>query len=264
SIVFDERYLGKPLVYCGTVGLLPREVPGSVSTGPAPRKGYEKKALVGDIIVMTGGRIGKDGIHGATFSSEELHEGSPATAVQIGDPITQRKMYDFIMRARDLGLYNAITDNGAGGLSSSIGEMAEDTNGCLVDLAQAPLKYDGLRPWEILLSEAQERMTLAVPPASLETFLDLAKRMDVEATPLGTFTDSGKFHVTCGDKLVTWLDMSFMHNGVPQLELDAEWTRPVFADTRITDEGRDQAALIKTMLGRLNICSKEYLIRQYD
>lgn len=264
SIVFDERYLGKPLVYCGTVGLIPREVPGSVSTGPAPRKGYEKKALVGDIIVMTGGRIGKDGIHGATFSSEELHEGSPATAVQIGDPITQRKMYDFIMRTRDLGLYNAITDNGAGGLSSSIGEMAEDTNGCRVDLAKAPLKYDGLRPWEILLSEAQERMTLAVPPASLVTFLDLAKRMDVEATPLGEFTDTGLFHVTYGDRTVTWLDMSFMHDGVPQLRLNAEWKRPTFSDSRIDDAGIDQAELLKTMLGRLNICSKEYLIRQYD
>lgn len=264
SIVFDERYLGKPLVYCGTVGLIPREVPGSASTGPAPRKGYEKKALVGDIIVMTGGRIGKDGIHGATFSSEELHEGSPASAVQIGDPITQRKMYDFIMRARDLGLYNAITDNGAGGLSSSIGEMAEDTNGCRVDLARAPLKYDGLRPWEILLSEAQERMTLAVPPASLDAFLDLAARMDVEATPLGAFTDTGIFHVTYGDRTVTWMDMSFMHDGVPQLQLKAEWKRPVFADSRIDDAGIDQAELLKKMLGRLNICSKEYLIRQYD
>lgn len=141
---------------------------------------------------MTGGRIGKDGIHGATFSSEELHEGSPATAVQIGDPITQRKMYDFIMRARDLGLYNAITDNGAGGLSSSIGEMAEDTNGCRIDLARAPLKYDGLRPWEILLSEAQERMTLAVPPAALDEFLALAKRMACGSYPARQDSPTGR------------------------------------------------------------------------
>ncbi len=264
SIVFDERYLGKPLVYCGTVGIMPREVPASkCSEDKTPRKGYEKKALVGDIVVMAGGRIGKDGIHGATFSSEELHEGSPATAVQIGDPITQRKMYDFIMRARDLGLYDAITDNGAGGLSSSIGEMAEDTNGCRIDLARAPLKYDGLRPWEILLSEAQERMTLAVPPACLPEFLALAKRMDVEATPLGEFTDSGFFHVTYGDKTVACLDMEFMHDGVPQLELKAVWKQPEFPDARIDDD-RDQSALLKNMLGRLNICSKEYLIRQYD
>ncbi len=137
SIVFDERYLGKPLVYCGTVGTMPVEVAG--------RPSEDKAALPGDAIVMCGGRIGKDGIHGATFSSEELHEGSPATAVQIGDPITQRKMYDFLMRARDKGLYNAITDNGAGGLSSSVGEMAEDCGGFDMDLAKAPLKYDGLK-----------------------------------------------------------------------------------------------------------------------
>ncbi len=264
SIVFDERYLGKPLVYCGTVGIMPCEVPAiKGSADQTPRKGYEKKAQVGDIVVMAGGRIGKDGIHGATFSSEELHEGSPATAVQIGDPITQRKLYDFIMRARDLGLYSAITDNGAGGLSSSIGEMAEDTNGCHIDLARAPLKYDGLRPWEILLSEAQERMTIAVPPACLPEFLALAKRMDVEATPLGEFTDTGLFHVSYGEKTVVCLDMQFMHDGLPQLELDAVWKQPEFADTRL-DDNRDQDALLKSMLGRLNICSKEYVIRQYD
>lgn len=263
SIVFDERFLGKPLVYCGTVGLLPRELPG-LNEGER-RKGYEKKARVGDIIVMTGGRIGKDGIHGATFSSEELHEGSPATAVQIGDPITQRKMYDFIMRARDLGLYSAITDNGAGGLSSSIGEMAEDTNGCRVDLARAPLKYDGLRPWEILLSEAQERMTLAVPPDKLPAFLKLAAQMDVEATPLGEFTDTGLFHITYGEKPVACLDMDFMHNGVPQLELTAIWERPAGGDrVRLDLPPLNHNDLLKAMLGRLNICSKEYLIRQYD
>lgn len=263
SVVFDERFLGKPLVYCGTVGLLPREVPGT--TAGETRKGYEKKAQLGDVIVMVGGRIGKDGIHGATFSSEELHEGSPATAVQIGDPITQRKMYDFIIRARDTGLYNAITDNGAGGLSSSIGEMAEDTNGCTVDLARAPLKYDGLRPWEILLSEAQERMTLAVPPARLPEFLKLAERMDVEATPLGEFTNDGLFRVTYAGKPVACLDMAFMHDGVPQMDLEAIWERPAHPEEiRLDVPPADHGALLKKMLGRLNICSKEYLVRQYD
>ena len=264
SIVFDERYLGKPLVYCGTVGIMPREVPAcKAAADKTPRKGYEKKAQVGDIIIMTGGRIGKDGIHGATFSSEELHEGSPATAVQIGDPITQRKMYDFIMRARDLGLYNAITDNGAGGLSSSVGEMAEDTNGCILDLARAPLKYDGLRPWEILISEAQERMTLAVPPACLDEFIALATRMDVEATPLGEFTDSGFFKIMYNEHTVACLSMDFMHEGLPQMQLKAVWQKPDLPDTRIDDD-RDQGALLERMLGRLNICSKEYLIHQYD
>ncbi len=256
SLVFDERYLGKPLVYCGTVGLLPADLNG--------KPGWQKKALPGDIIVMTGGRIGKDGIHGATFSSEELHEGSPATAVQIGDPITQRKMYDFIICARDLGLYHAITDNGAGGLSSSVGEMAEDTGGCVLDIARAPLKYDGLLPWEILLSEAQERMTLAVPPERLEDFLDLAKRMDVEATPMGTFTSSGFFEVRYGEKPVAMLHMEFMHDGVPQLHLNAIWKTPETPDTRVDVTGISQGDFLKRMLGRLNICSKEYIIRQYD
>ncbi len=255
SIVFDERYLGKPLVYCGTVGTMPVKVAGRLS--------HEKKAQVGDIIVMTGGRIGKDGIHGATFSSEELHEGSPATAVQIGDPITQRKMYDCLMRARDTGLYNAITDNGAGGLSSSVGEMAEDTGGCDLDLAKAPLKYDGLKPWEILVSEAQERMTLAVPPEKLDEFMALAKEMDVEATALGTYTDSGIYNIRYGNKPVAALRMDFLHDGVPQMKLKAVWERPV-VEFKGEPEVEDHTALLKDMLGRLNICSKEYVIRQYD
>ena len=168
AVLFDDRYLGKPLVYCGTIGLMPAKVNGQPS--------QDKKANPGDLIVMAGGRIGKDGIHGATFSSEELHEGSPATAVQIGDPITQKKMLDMLLEARDMGLYTCITDNGAGGLSSSVGETAQFSGGCELHLEKAPLKYHGLDPWEILLSEAQERMTLAVPQGNLGAFLDLCKR----------------------------------------------------------------------------------------
>ncbi len=255
SIVFDERYLGKPLVYCGTVGTMPITVAGKPS--------YEKCAKPGDVIVMSGGRIGKDGIHGATFSSEELHEGSPATAVQIGDPITQRKMYDFLMRARDRGLYNAITDNGAGGLSSSVGEMAQDSGGCDLDLSRAPLKYDGLRPWEILISEAQERMTCAVPPEKLDEFLALSREMGVESTALGTYTDSGYFLVRYGSKTVTHLPMEFMHEGLPQMTLSARWEKPRVEASPLPAVA-DQAGLLARMLGRLNICSKEYVIRQYD
>ncbi len=260
SLVFDQRYLGKPLVFCGTVGILPKEICGKPS--------HEKAAQPGDAVVMVGGRIGKDGIHGATFSSEELHEESPATAVQIGDPITQRKMYDFLMRARDMGLYNAITDNGAGGLSSSVGEMAEDTNGVIMDLAKAPLKYDGLRPWEILLSEAQERMTVAVPQDKLETFLSLAGEMSVEATCLGEYTQSGRFEVRYDSKPVALLDMEFLHHGVPQMELEAVWKKPQAeahgAAPADLDAGLEQSSLLHRMLGRLNICSKEYIVRQYD
>jgi len=165
SLYFDDRYAGKPLVFCGTVGIMPTLVGGKPSE--------DKEALPGDIIVMTGGRIGKDGIHGATFSSEELNENSPATAVQIGDPITQKKMFDCLIKARDLGLYRCITDNGAGGLSSSVGEMGEFTNGFELHLDRAPLKYPGLQPWEIFLSEAQERMTLAIQPEKLDEFMAL-------------------------------------------------------------------------------------------
>lgn len=255
SIVFDERYAGKPLVYCGTGGIMPREILGE----PA----HEKQARPGDLIVMTGGRIGKDGIHGATFSSEELHEESPTSAVQIGDPITQKRMTDFLLRARDLGLYHSITDNGAGGLSSSVGEMARDCNGCCLHLEKAPLKYAGLDPWEILLSEAQERMTLAVPKEKIDAFLELARRMEVEATVLGEFTDSGYFHVLYGERTVAYLDMDFLHNGYPRMELCARWEKKIFPEPDFPDP-EDLTPYLKQVLARYNVCSKESVIRQYD
>ncbi len=255
SIVFDDRFLGKPLVYCGTGGIMPAQLNGKPT--------HTKEIKPGDVIIMTGGRIGKDGIHGATFSSEELHEGSPVTAVQIGDPITQKKMTDFLLVARNRGLYRALTDNGAGGLSSSVGEMATYSGGCDIDLAVAPLKYPGLQPWEILISEAQERMTLAVDPRKVKQFVALAKKMDVEATVLGKFTASGKFHVRYGKNTVAYLDMKFMHDGVPQLELNARWRPPKNAEPNFPEPANYGKALAK-MLSRLNICSKESVVRQYD
>ncbi|MFP3982085.1 MAG: AIR synthase-related protein [Desulfurivibrionaceae bacterium] len=255
SLAFDERFAGKPLVFCGTVGIMPREVNGIPSE--------YKKASPGDYIVMTGGRIGKDGIHGATFSSEELHEGSPATAVQIGDPITQKKMFDCLLKARDLGLYSCITDNGAGGLSSSVGEMGEDTGGFELHLDRAPLKYAGLQPWEIFLSEAQERMTLAVPPAKIDEFLELCRKMDVEASVLGTYTDSGKFHCLYEGRTVAYLDMDFVHKGLPPLKMKARWQQKIWPEPRLP-EGPDLGEELKKLLARLNICSKEYVVRQYD
>ena len=251
---FDERYIGKPLVYCGTLGTLPKTV------GKVP--GSTKTIKPGDLIVMTGGRIGKDGIHGATFSSEELHKDSPVQAVQIGDPITQKKMSDFIYEIRERNLYRFVTDNGAGGLSSSVGEMAEISNGCRMDLAKAPLKYAGLRPWEILVSEAQERMSFAVPPENIDEFLAMAKARDVEATVLGEFTDDGKFCMTYGDKVVACLDISFMHDGLPRLHLKAVWEPKHFEEPDFAT--RSVKADVLSMLGRLNICSGEYKARQYD
>jgi len=254
-LVFDDRFLGKPLVYCGTGGIMPAKI--------KRRKSHFKKAKAGDLIVMTGGRIGKDGIHGATFSSQELHEDSPVSAVQIGDPITQKKMADFLLKARDLRLYNSITDNGAGGLSSSVGEMAQDCDGCEIYLEKAPLKYQGLQPWEILLSESQERMTLAVSPSKIRQFLNLAKKMEVEATVLGKFTNSSKFHVFHQDKTVAYLDMDFLHQGVPKMKLTARWQPKIYPEPDFSEPSNLNKTL-REMLSRLNICSKENVVRQYD
>ncbi|MFA4945260.1 MAG: AIR synthase-related protein [Lentisphaeria bacterium] len=252
---FDPRYLGKPLVYCGTVGTLPVTLNGQ----PAEQKSIQP----GDLVVMCGGRIGKDGIHGATFSSEELHAGSPVQAVQIGDPITQKVMADFLLEARDRGLYRFITDNGAGGLSSSLGEMADHCGGVEVELAKAPLKYAGLQPWEIFVSEAQERMSLAVPPEKAEPFLELARRRNVEAAVLGKFTASGHLHLTFQGKTVAHLKLAFLHDGLPQLKLKATWVPPAFPEPELPADFDLEAALL-TMLGRLNVCSGEFKARQYD
>jgi phosphoribosylformylglycinamidine synthase len=251
---FEERYLGKPLVYCGTVGTLPKKI--------GKRKGFEKEIKPGDLIVMAGGRIGKDGIHGATFSSEELHQDSPVQAVQIGDPITQKKMSDFIMEARSKGLYRFITDNGAGGLSSSVGEMSSICGGCRMDLKKAPLKYAGLQPWEILVSEAQERMSFAVPPENIDEFKKLAAARDVEVSVLGEFTDSGKFHILWGDKTAGCIDIEFLHEGLPRMKLKAKWTPPQIEAPAIKKVDCDKALL--SLLGSLNICSDESKARQYD
>lgn len=255
AVVFDDRYLGKPLVYCGTGGIMPALINGKPS--------HLKGARPGDRIVMTGGRIGKDGIHGATFSSEELHEGSPVTAVQIGDPITQKRMTDFLLMARDRGLYTSITDNGAGGLSSSVGEMAREAGGARLHLERAPLKYPGLQPWEILLSEAQERMTVAVPADKVEEFISLAERLDVEATDLGEFTDDGLLTVLWEGKTAGLLPLSFLHEGLPRMRLKAVWNPPVHQEPDLKCPP-DLTATLYDIMGRWNICSKERIIRQYD
>ncbi|MFA4983169.1 MAG: phosphoribosylformylglycinamidine synthase subunit PurS, partial [Candidatus Micrarchaeia archaeon] len=266
ALVFDGRYLGKPLVYCGTGGLMPSEING--------RKTHEKRASPGDRIFMAGGRIGKDGIHGATFSSVELHEGSPVSAVQLGDPYTQKKLQDFLIEARDKSLYNAVTDNGAGGLSSSVCEMAESSGGCILHLDRAPLKYPGLDPWEILLSESQERMTFSVPPSRAGEFVSLARLRGVEVSDLGEFNQSGFVHVKYGAKSVAYLEMAFLHHGLPQLELEAELKaqKPRKAPKAKADAAarqpygapRDFSPELLSLLSRPNICSKEYIIRQYD
>ncbi len=253
---FDDRFVGKPLVFVGTIGLIPRVING--------KPGHEKKAQPGDKIVVSGGRVGLDGIHGATFSSVALDEGSPATAVQIGDPITQKKMSDAIIKEiRDLGLYSAITDNGAGGMSSSIGEMAEQSGGFHVELEKTPLKYPGMSPWEIWISESQERMTMAVPPENVDELLERFARRGVEATVVGTYTDDGQAKISYNGEVIMDISMDFLHDGNPETPLTTTFTRGGELEPELT-EPADYDQQLKDMLGRLNICSKEFIASQYD
>ena len=258
AIIFDDRYLGKPLVYCGTVGIMPRRLPDG-------RESHDKTPTPGDVVYMVGGRVGYDGIHGATFSSLELTEESPSSAVQIGDPITQKKMVDMILEARDEGLIQVITDNGAGGLSSSVGEMAELTGGADLDLAVVPLKQAGLSPWEILVSESQERMTVGVRPEDCAAFEALAALHEVEATVVGTFTDSGAFVVRMGENVVAHLPIEFLHDGCPQLDLESEWTPPEHEPISFPNtDAQSMGKLLTMMMARPNVASKEWWVRSYD
>lgn len=253
---FDDRYKGKPLVFVGTIGLIPRKVGG--------RPSHVKKAQLNDYIVVIGGRVGQDGIHGATFSSEAMTAGSPATAVQIGDPITQKKLLDAVLNeARDAALYTSITDNGAGGISCSVAEMAKESNGCVVQLDAVPLKYPGLEPWQIWISESQERMTLAVPQDKWLKFKAIMDNRGVEATVIGTFTDSGHCVVQYSGKTIMDIDMEFLHNGLPQRPMKSTYTRPDLDSPDLLDE-QDYTNLLVQMLGRLNIASWEFISMQYD
>ncbi|HVA97181.1 MAG TPA: AIR synthase-related protein [Candidatus Acidoferrales bacterium] len=255
-VYFDERFRGKPLVIVGTIGLIPRKIKGKLS--------HLKKAMPSDYIVVIGNRVGKDGIHGATFSSEAMDTGSPATAVQIGDPITQKKLSDALVKeARDLLLYNSITDNGAGGLSCSVAEMAKESNGCLVDLEKVPLKYPGLEPWEIWISESQERMTLAVPPKNLKKFVGLMESRGVETSVIGKFTDSGKCVVHYNKKTIMDIDLQFLHYGLPQRPTTTTYNPPLFVEPPLPKTTTFTSSL-ETMLTRLNITSYAFISNQYD
>ncbi len=255
-LYFNDRFRGKPLVFVGTAGLIPRKANGKLSTN--------KEALKGDYVVMVGGRVGQDGIHGATFSSEGMDSGSPATAVQIGDPITQKKMSDAIVKeARDQNLYTSITDNGAGGISCSIAEMAKECGGCTVWLDKVPLKYPGMEPWQIWISESQERMTLSVPKNKWKAFEKLMQRRGVEATVVGEFNSSGKCIVKFGPKTIMDIDMEFLHNGLPSRDLKTVKPAPV-KETALPVVGKNVSANVSEMLKRLNITSTEFVSMQYD
>jgi phosphoribosylformylglycinamidine synthase len=263
AVFFDERYLGNPLVYCGNVAMIPADK-------------CEKRMRPGDFIVAVGGRTGRDGIHGATFSSAELtHESETLSggAVQIGNAVVEKMLADVILEARDRGLYSAITDCGAGGFSSAVGEMGEET-GAEVWLEKAPLKYAGLSYTEIWISEAQERMVLAVPPDNWTEFRQFCESEGVEATIIGKFTQTKRLVLKYDDHLVADLSMEFLHDGRPPVIRDAvyqasrERQRPGFVDAAVAPvadaPGSPYDEALRAILSSLNVCSKEWIIRQYD
>ena len=260
AMIFDRSYAGKPLIFVGTAGVLPRKIGG--------RNTFEKKAQDGDLIYMVGGSVGIDGIHGATFSSMELDDKAPATAVQIGDPFTQKIMADFLLEARDRCLFRSITDNGAGGLSSSVGEMACDCGGAVIDLERIPLKYPGLSPWEIIVSESQERMTLAVPEENRAALEELSKRYAVQAVCIGHFESSGRFTIKDRGKTTAQIAMDFLHGGIPKDGLKARWDGPKKQENPYPLERRkaphDLASTLKALFMSPNIASKEHWVRRYD
>ncbi len=252
AVYFDERYMGNPLVYCGTVGILPIDK-------------VRKAARPGDVIVVVGGRTGRDGIHGATFSSAELtteSERLSGGAVQIGNAIEEKKVLDTLLTARDRGLYTAITDCGAGGLSSAIGEMGRKL-GAVVDLEKVPLKYEGLSPTEIWISEAQERMVIAVPPDQLNQALWVFGVEGVEATPIGRFTQDQRLVLRYHGHGVADLDMKFLHDGLPDTPRPATWSARPQAEPAIQPQA-DYGPMLERLLAHPTTASKEWIIRQYD
>ncbi len=256
AILYHPGYIYNPLVFCGCLGILPH---GS----------HPSQVQAGDHIVVLGGRTGRDGIHGATFSSGEMSSeinAQAGSAVQIGAPITEKKVTDVIIQARDHRLYHAITDCGAGGFSSAIGEMGAKT-GAQVELTHAPLKYQGLAPWEIWLSEAQERMVLAVPHEHLAELLEICATEEVEASILGTFTDDHRLTVTYDGQPVADMDMEFLHAGRPAKILEAVWVRPNDENIDTSPATGDVptfSSILLALLRHPTIASKEAVVRRYD
>jgi phosphoribosylformylglycinamidine synthase len=252
SVHFDENFVGNPLVYVGNVGILP--------TARA-----KKAARSGDVIVAIGGRTGRDGIHGATFSSLELHTDSEKVssgAVQIGDPITERKAMDAVLRCADEDLFTAITDCGAGGFSSAVGEMAEGL-GAIVELGEAPLKYQGLAPWEVWISEAQERMVIAVPKEKLARVLQVCREEASEAVVLGHFTADNRLVVKFQGTVHADLDLHFLHKGLPVRTRDAVYVAPTLREPALAP-ATDLGKALLSVMADFGVCSKEWIVRQYD
>jgi phosphoribosylformylglycinamidine synthase II len=252
AIYFDDRYLGNPLVYCGNIGLM-------------DKKKCFKNPQSGNLVIVVGGRTGRDGIHGATFSSGEItheYETIFSHAVQIGNAITEKKMLDVLIQANEAGLYEAITDCGAGGLSSAVGEMGKNL-GAEVDLEKVPLKYAGLNYAEIWISEAQERMVIAVKPENLGAIKKIFDDENVESTVIGKFTNDKKLILRYNGQQVAEMDMDFLHDGVPKIRRKAVWETPQLSEPNITEED-DYGDVLLQILSCYNVASKEWVIRQYD
>ncbi len=252
AVAFDPGYVGNPLVFCGTVGIMPR---GNARGAVQP----------GDLVVVAGGRTGRDGIHGATFSSIELtseSETESGGAVQIGHAIQEKTLTDFVLEASRQQLFHAITDCGAGGLSSAVGEMGA-TLGADVDLDRVPLKYAGLSATEVWISEAQERMVLAVPPADQERLAAVAAAEGVEISAIGTFTGDGRIVLRWQGHLAGELDCHFLHEGRPRRTLSSRFMPPA-EEPAIWDERDGLANALLEVLALPDVASKEWIIRQYD
>jgi phosphoribosylformylglycinamidine synthase len=252
AVLFHEGFVGNPLVYCGTVGIMPKD------------KSF-KHTRTGELVVVVGGRTGRDGIHGATFSSGELtHESEVVSsgAVQIGNPIQEKKMADAILAARDAGLYSAITDCGAGGLSSAVGEMGQEL-GVRVDLEKVPLKYHGLSYTEIWISESQERMVLSVPKQKIGALQEIFRLENVEAAVIGEFTDTGRLELFYNGTKVCDLEMGFLHDGLPKTEKKAVYVQAKHREPALPKK-KDLTGYLNKLLAHYDICSKQWIVRQYD
>lgn len=258
TLLFDDKYIGKCLVFVTAMGIMPAQIGAAAS--------HEKTTCPGELIIMSGGRVGKDGIHGVTAASETYSEHTPAGHVQIGDPYTQKKMHDFLLEARDEGLIAFITDNGGGGLSSSIGESAMYSHGCRVDLDKVPLKYDGLDQWEIWVSESQERMTIAVKPENLDRFMELSAKHAVESSVIGEYTDSGFLELYYKGRICAYVRLDLLESDFPQWRFDAHWIPPEMRGLTepVVTEPENHGTLLRTVLSRPNICARNWIPRQYD
>lgn len=256
SVHYHEDFRAKPTVIVGAYGILPEA------------QAEKGEPQLGDLVVAFGGRTGRDGIHGATFSSGEMTERTAdvnASAVQIGNPIEEKRMADAMLEARKLGLIRAVTDCGAAGFGSAIGEIGENI-GVTVDISKAPLKYPGLAPWEIWISESQERMVAAISPDNIDKLIEVFNKYNVESTVLGEFDGSNTLTVNYGEQNVIELSYDFLKNGLPDRIMNADWKSPEVDEIKPESPKNEREWLdrVKAVLAHDNVCSKEPIVRQYD